>query len=224
MSEAVPNVVPAEPWWKRHVELIVVILLGIVSVATAYASFQSSLYGGHSDDKISQSQVSATAAESLYLEGNQQYVLDSQTVQQLAVLQVAIDAGEPFAQEKFDQLYFIAVSEDLDAAIVAAAELDAANPELWHDPQADEAYQEALFGGYAEEASRSEELRAQGDEFGLRGDTLALYTTLMAITLFLLGIAAVVRRPMIQWVLIGTGGVIFAVTAVLTALIPFVWL
>ncbi|WP_460775444.1 hypothetical protein [Microbacterium sp. GXF7504] len=59
---------------------------------------------------------------------------------------------------------------------------------------------------------------------GLRGDTLGLYTALMAITLFLLGVAAVVRRPLMQWILIGTGTAIFIVTAVLTLTIPFVWL
>ena len=205
-------------------ELIVVILLGVVSVATAYTSFQSSLYGGHSDDKISQSQAAGTSAESLYLEANQQFVLDAQTIQQLAVLQVAIDAGDPLAAAQFDQLYFVAVSEDLDAAIGNAAALDEADPGFWHDPQADEDYQSALFGGYAQESERAQELRVEGDALGLKGDTLGLYTALMAITLFLLGIAAVVRRPLMQWVLIGTGGAIFVVTAALTAMIPFVWL
>jgi len=208
----------------RHVELVVVILLGIVSVATAYTSFQASLYGGQSDDKIAQSQAAGTAAESLYLEGNQQYVLDAQTIQQLAVLEVAIEAGDALAQAQFDQLYFIAVSEDLDAAITAAAALDEAEPDFWHDPQADEDYQFALFSGYQEEKERAEALRIEGDALGLKGDTLGLYTALMAITLFLLGIAAVLRRPLIQWILIGTGGTIFLVTAILTAMIPFVWL
>ncbi len=213
-----------QPWWNRHIELIVVILLGVVSVATAYTSFQSSLYGGHSDDKISQSGTAATSAESLYLEANQQYVSDTQTIQQLALLQVAADAGDTLAQAQFEQLWFMAVSEDLDAAIQAAAALDEAEPEFWHDPQADEEYQAALFDAYAVEKERADALRAEGDALGLRGDTLGLYTALMAITLFLLGVAAVVRRPRMQWVLIGTGTAIFVVTAVLTATIPFVWL
>ena len=72
-----------------------VILLGIVSVATAYTSFQSSLYDGQRADSISLSEAAGTEAESLYLEGNQQYVQDSQTIQQLALLQVAIDGGDP---------------------------------------------------------------------------------------------------------------------------------
>lgn len=124
-----------------------------------------------------------------------------------------VDAGDPIAQAQYDQLYFVAVSEELDAAIQAAAAQDEAEPEFWHNPQSDEAYQPARFGGYAE-----------ADALGLQGDTLGLSTALMAITLFLLGVAAVVRRPMTQWVLIITGTAIFLVTAVLTAMIPFVWL
>ncbi len=224
MPQEASIVVPESRWWNRHVELIVVILLGIVSVATAYTSFQSSLYGGQSDDKIAQSQAAATSAESLYLEGNQQFVRDAQTIQQLALLQVAIDAGESLAQAQYDQLYFIAVSEELDAAIVAAAEQDEAEPDFWHDPQADEEYLGHLFDAYAAEAENAAALRAQGDALGQRGDTLGLYTALLAITLFLLGVAAVVRRPATQWALIGVGGVIFVATVVLTAAIPFVWI
>lgn len=212
------------PWWHRHVELVVVIMLGIVSVATAYTSFQSSLYGGQSADKISQSEASATLAESLYLEGNQQYVQDSQTIQQLSALNIAAQAGDPVASAQYDDLYFIGVSEDLDLAIQNGFALDESDPEFWHDPQADEDYLDSLFGSYRDEADNSDSLRAEGDDLGKQGDRLGLYTALMAITLFLLGIAAVVRRPLMKWILIATGGTIFLVTASLVAGIPFVWI
>ena len=221
MSETVS---PTAPWWQRHVELITVVMLGVVSVATAYTSFQSSLYDGQRSDAVSLSEAAGTLAESLYLEGNQQYVQDSQTIQQLSVLQVAVEAGDPIAQAQYDELYFIAVSEELDAAIQNAAAADDADPDFWHDPQADEDYRDALFGGYAEEAQNSEDLRAEGTEYNKAADTLGLFTAIMAITLFLLGIAAVVRRPLMKWILIATGGTIFVVTAILTATIPFVWL
>ena len=212
------------PWWQRHVELVVVIMLGIVSVATAYTSFQSSLYGGQSADKISQSEASATLAESLYLEGNQQYVQDSQTIQQLSALNIAAANGDAVASAQYDDLYFIGVSEDLDGAIQNAFALDESDPEFWHDPQADEAYLDALFGGYQDEEAYSQDLRAEGNDLGKKGDTLGLYTALMAITLFLLGIAAVVRRPLMKWILVATGGTIFLITAILTAQIPLVWI
>jgi hypothetical protein len=219
------NTASTEPWWRKHVELIVVILLGVVSVSTAYASFQSGLYGGASDDRISQSEAAGTEAESLYLEGNQQFQKDSQTIGQLQQLQAAVDAGDPFAQAQYDALYFIAVSgTDLEPAVQAAAAQDAAEPDFWHDPQVDETYQDTLFGGYGDEKDASDKLRKQGDAIGDQGDQLGFYTALMAITLFLLGIAAVVKRAEMRWVLIAVGMGIFTVTAVLTALIPFVWI
>lgn len=214
---------PTAPWWRRHVELIVVILLGVVATATAYTSFQSGIYGGQSDDKISQSEAAGTEAESLYLEGNQQYVQDTQTLQQLSAYAIAADAGDTTAAAQYDDLYFTSVSEELAAAIDAAVAEDEADPEFWHDPQADEDYQAALFGGYYEQSDNSIALRADGDALGYNGDLLSLYTTLMAVSLFLLGIAAVLKRPLMQWILIATGGAIFLVTAILTAMVPFVW-
>ena len=214
----------ARPWWQRHAELIVVIMLGVVATATAYTSFQSGIYGGQSDDKISQSEAAGTEAESLYLEGNQQYVQDSQTIQQLSAYSIAADAGDTTAAAQYEDLYFIGVSEELDAAIQNAAAEDEAEPEFWHDPQADEDYQAALFGTYAEKSDESVALRTDGDALGYNGDLLSLYTTLMAVSLFLLGIAAVLKRPLLQWVLIATGGAIFLVTSILTAMVPFVGL
>jgi hypothetical protein len=214
-----------EPWWEKHVELIVVILLGVVSVATAYTSFQSGLYGGASDDRISKSEAAGTEAESLYLEGNQQYQKDAQTIAQLQTFAAAAEAGDPYAQAQYDELYFIAVTgTDLEPAVDAAAALDQSEPEFYHDPQADETYQAALFSGYGDEKLKSDDLRAEGDSIGDKGDQLGFYTALMAITLFLLGIAAVVKRARLRWILIAFGMGIFTVTAVLTALIPAVWI
>ncbi|HEX7834564.1 MAG TPA: hypothetical protein VF479_03740, partial [Pseudolysinimonas sp.] len=204
------------------------IFLGIVSVATAYTSFQSGLYGGHSDDKISQSEASGTLAESLYLEGNQQYVQDAQTVLRLAELNIDSQSVDPVVAEdaaaKYDEIYFIGVSEDLDAAIQAAAALDESEPDFYHYPLDEDAYLEAQFGAYDDEKANSDELRAEGDRLSAQGDQLGFYTALMAITLFLLGIAAVVRTLRIRWVLIAIGMSIFVVTAALTATIPFVWI
>ena len=45
----------------------------------------------------------------------------------------------------------------------------------------------------------------------------------MAITLFLLGVAAVVRRPQTQWILVAFGMAIFAAQRS-DRVVPFVWL
>jgi hypothetical protein len=222
-----PDAAPASttriPFFS-DLQLVVVILLGIVSVATAYASFQAALYGGMQASAYSKGGAAQTEAESLYLEANQQYVVDSQTVQQLGLLSVAAEAGDTVAAAQYEELYFVAVSDDLDAAIQNAAELDESEPDFWHDPQADEDYQTALFGAYGEKDAESQQLLDDGDAANSYGDRLTLNTVLMAISLFLLGIAAVLNNRRAQWILIGVGTGIFVIAGVLTAIVPFVWL
>ena len=63
-----------------------------------------------------------------------------------------------------------------------------------------------------------------GDNFNSLSDKLTLYTVLMSISLFLLGIAALVRERRTQLVLVGTGLVISVVSIILTLMVPFVGL
>lgn len=212
-------------WLFGRTELIIVILLGLVSLGTAYASFEASLYGGIQQSSYTKGNNIQTEAESLYLEGNQQFQKDSQTIAQLQQLQAAVEAGDPYAQAQYDELYFISVSgTDLEPAIDAAAAQDEAEPDFWHDPQADEDYQNALFGAYAEKSDEGAALIDTGDEANGLGDRLTLSTVMMAITLFLLGVAAVIRRPRTQIVIAAIGMVIFTGAAIFASTVPFVWL
>jgi hypothetical protein len=216
-------------WLARLVhgdlELIIVLLLGIVSVATAYASFQAALYDSQMAGAYARGQNAQTEAESLYLEANQQYIQDVQTWARLTELTTDMNSADPVLAEaataKFDSIYFVSVNEDFEAAINWSNEQSGAD---YVSPFDSEDYQNALFGAWAEEDDKSENLIAQGDVFNGYGDQLTLNTVLMAITLFLLGVAAVVRRRQTQWILIGFGGSIFVVAAVLTATVPFVGL
>ncbi|WP_322410248.1 hypothetical protein [Microbacterium invictum] len=207
-------------------ELLVVILLGIVSVATAYTSFQSTLYDGLTASSYSQAQNSQTEAESLYLEANQTYVQDVQTWGRLTELSVDMDSPDPVVAEaasaKFDTLQFVLVDEIFDAAITWSDEETTTTGD-YVGPFESEEYFGARFGAWAEEDDRSIALFETAEEYNTFGDRLQLNTVLMAITLFLLGIAAVVKRRRIQWILIGFGMTIFTVAAVLTALVPFAW-
>ena len=200
-----------------RLELITVILLGVVSVVTAWTSFQASLYGGMQASAYSQAQNAQTEAESLYLEANQQYVQDTQTLDRLDEFAIESESSDPAIAElgnaKYEQLYGTSVSAELDAAIQASPD----------DPQSDEEYQAALFGAYAEEDDRSIALSEEGDAANGNGDKLGLSITIMAISLFLLGIAAVVRGDRVKWVLIGISSVIFVAAVVWAAFVPVVW-
>ncbi len=206
----------------NNLELIIAILLGLVSIATAYASFQGSLYGGLSDDSNNLAIAQSTEAESLYLEGNQQFMQDTQIFNDLSVLQVAINAGDAVAQEQYDQLYFQGVSEDFGAAIDRAAAQTEADPDFFYSPLDDEEYQNVLFTPYADKSDEAAATKVKADAQGAQGDLLTLYTVLMAIALFLFGVAALVKESRTRFVLIGTGTVLSAVAIVLTLTIPFV--
>jgi hypothetical protein len=208
-----------------NLELVIAILLGVVSIAVAYASFQAALYGGAGATAYAVGNNLSTEAESLYLEGNQQYAQDNQLWDNLTLLSIDIDgtdpAGAELAQQKYDTLVFQSVSEDFQGAIDRATAENEADPEFYTSPLDDEDYQDALFSGYADTKDQAVAKVEEGDKLGAEGDKLTLYTVLMSISLFLLGVSALVRQTRTQFVLIGTSVAIFAVSAVLALSIPF---
>lgn len=207
-------------------ELIIVILLGVVSVVTAYASFQAALYDSQMAGAYTKGQKEGTAAESLYLEANQQYILDVQNWSQLTLLSVDMESSDPAlassATTKFETLYFQAVGEDLDAAIVWSTEQNEIDPATFTSPFDNEDYMDVMFSPYADSKAVADKLIAEGDEYNSLSDRLTLNTVLMAISLFLLGVAAVVRSRRSQIVLASVATGVFVVAAVLTAAIPYV--
>lgn len=211
----------------EDLQLLIVILLGVVSVATAYVSFEAALYGGQQAAAYSRGGAAQTESESIYLEANQQYMQDAETLTRLSEYQIEMDGADPdvaaAASEKYDQLYFTSVSEDLDAAIAWAQAENEADPSTYTDPQGSEDYQDALFGAWSDADAEAEALLAQGDEANQYSDRLTLNTVLMAIALFLLGIAAVIRNRRAQWILIGVSSGIFVLALGLTVIVPFTW-
>ena len=208
----------------KHIELFVAILLGLVAIVTAYASFQSSLYDGKMTQAYTVGSNLATEAESMYLEGNQQYVQDSQLWQTLTELRLDIANPDPAiseaAQIKYDTIYFQSVSEDFDGAIQRADAENEANPDFYVDPSNDEDYQNSLFSGYSEKHDEGLAKIAEGDQANTFGDKLTLATVIMAVSLFLLGIAAVVSAFRIKLIMGGVAVVIFVVAVVIAATVP----
>lgn len=151
---------------------------------------------------------------------------DVQIWGRLTELSVDMDNPDPViadaASAKFDTLQFVLVDEVFDAAITWSDEETTAAGD-YVGPFESEEYFAARFGAWADEDDRSIALFETAEEYNTFGDRLQLNTVLMAITLFLLGVAAVVKRRRIQWILIGFGMTIFTVAAVLTALVPFAW-
>ena len=228
MTEPATPSTPTRSLFSDNLELIVAILLGLVSIVTAYASFQSALYDGKMTQNYTIGSNKATEAESLYLEGNQQYVQDSQLINQLTDLSIDSESTDPAiaasAQAKYDTIFFQSVSPELESAIQWADAQNEADPELWYSPLDNEDYQDHLFSGYQDLKEEAEAVIKEGDHFNDLSDRLTLNTVLMAIALFLLGVAAVVRANRTKLILGGVAMAIFLTAAVLTAFIPFVGL
>ncbi|CAN5252505.1 hypothetical protein BH09ACT5_BH09ACT5_10200 [soil metagenome] len=209
---------------RKNTEVIIAVLLGIVSIATAYASFQSSLYGGQQAQAYTVGTNLSTEAESMYLEANQQYVQDSQLWQTLTELRLDIANPDPAisaaAQVKYDTIYFQSVSEDFDAAIQRADAENEANPDFYVDPSNDEEYQNTLFSAYSDTKIDADKKIAEGDAANTLGDKLTLATVIMAVSLFLLGIAAVVSAFRVKLIMGGVAIVIFVVAVVIAASVP----
>lgn len=227
-----PAVEPATAQPRRisslfgNVELVIVILLGIVSVTTAYTSFQAALYGSKMDAAYAQSTRLTAEAESAYLEGNQQFVQDSATFARLIELEVEMNAADAgvaqLAAEKHELLSFVSVSDEFAAAIEWADAENAADPEFFTPPQNNDAYLESLFGGWSTLNDEAAAATAAGDEANTNGDRLTLNTVLFAVSLFLLGVGAVLKKRRTQFALISISTAIFVVGIALTASIPFV--
>lgn len=217
---------PFTSWLARHMEIIVVTCLGLVSVATAYTSFQAALYDSQMASAYAVGQTYKTEAESMYLEANQQYVQDAQTLLRLDELNVEVQFGDAatssLAQSKVDAIFTSSVSTTFADAIAAADEANAADPGMYTSAQDDETYLAELFGPYEEKAAAADEKIVAGDNYNGLSDQLTLYTVLMALSLFLLGIAAVLKKFRMQILIVALSMVIFTFSAVLTAMVPFV--
>lgn len=229
MSSDAPAATPQPlTFVRKNVEIIIAVLLGLISIATAYVSFQSALYDGNMTQNYTTGSNLATEAESLYLEGNQQYVQDAQLYDRLTDLQLDALNPDPVlaaaAQEKYDVIYFQSVSEDFGKAIEWADEQNAADPELYYSPLDNEDYLDYLYSGYYDAKEVADATIAKGDEANGLSDRLTLNTVLMALSLFLLGIAALVKKFVVQQILVSVAVVIFVTAAVLTAFIPMLWL
>lgn len=211
---------------KDRLELVIAILLGIVSIGIAYASFQAALHDSEMAAAYQRGTALSAEAESLYLEGNQTYVQDADLWNQLLRLSIEAESSDPAtaenAQTTSEVLAFQAVSEDLAAAIEWADEQNAGDPDTYYSPLESEDYLAALFGGYQETKAQADTAVEEGNEANRLGDRLMLYTVLMSIALFLLGISAVVRQYRVQLILVFSGSAIFVLAAILTAFIPFV--
>jgi hypothetical protein len=217
---------PKQRFLRAHLEFVIALLLGLVSIVTAYASFQATVYNGETAKYYADGTSERTKAESYFVEDNQTFVQDAQLYDQLTALRIDESSGDPqiaaSATTKYDTIYAQSVSDAFDEAIKWAEKQDESDPTAFANPTDYGKYVDDLFADYKDLKAGSINTLARGDTTSGVSDRLTLNTVLMALSLFLLGIAALVRVFRMKITLVSVAVVIFLVAAIATAFIPFV--
>lgn len=181
--------------FSRRFELFVAIFLGLTAVLTAYASWQSALWGGDQATNYTKGNAYIADANQYYNEASQNIAQDTATWNEISGLRIDLAFAESSGNAdeverisyKLNQLMYENVSAD--DALAKAIE--------WADAQ--EGYaspfeMEGFIDGYYTNANTSYNegwaLIDSGAEANRLGDIQGLVTVVLAVVLFMLGIVS----------------------------------
>lgn len=217
-------------------ELLAAILLGVAAIATAVASYESSLYGGKSVENYSKANKIATSAAAERSRAIVEMARDSQVeMDAWRLTKEGDDAGNPAAEarnyEIATYLYTKVMSEPGYKAMGFPPE--ARKEEYPEDDTSEaeekqEAMQESVLEtamdnelagneGYRTQmiaksqslSDEAEKVFKAGQEANEIGDKFQLAAVIFAISLFFGGIVQVFRNDMMRWVILGVGTLLF---------------
>ena len=210
--------------FSRRFELFIAIILGITAVLTAYASWQSALYGGDQAECYTQGNAIIANANQLYNEASQAIAEDSATWNEINSLRVDLAFAESSGntddmarlQYKLDQLMYENVSEELGAAIQWA---DA--QEEYASPFEMEGFVESYYIAGNEEYLKGQAKIEEGTTANQLDDKQGLVTVILAVVLFMLGIVSTFNNMKTKFVVTGISLVALAFGVVMMLSVPF---
>ena len=212
-------------------EIVIVILLGITALLTAWASWIGSLHGG-------EQATAYTTSNNLAAEGNSEYNAGVQKMNQDMILWNDISDMQleiSFAQQEGDELevskisyqLFYKLDENLSERMAEHIGWDyVLTAEQYADPEGtisawlekEEAYKSPFFddeyvAGYFENANalltQSQETLEVGKTANSNGDAFGLVTVIYSIVLFLLGIVGTFKNSVNKTILVAVSAVAF---------------
>ena len=167
-------------------EIYIVAMLGIISVTTAWAGVQSSLHGGASDEAYSVYQLDLSESNNMWITSEVKYRADL-TVWKDKKVRLLVDGVSN------QDIY-----EDIQTSNGSYEFYEHAIPCLVAQNQSQlpdcSSYMDELYVPQAEVWERASESLVVSETEGGRSDRLQVLTALFAISLFMLGIASVVKR------------------------------
>mgnify|MGYP000008443908 FL=1 len=191
-------------------EIYIVAMLGIISMTTAWAGVQSSLHGGASDEAYSVYQLDLSESNNMWITSEVKYRADL-TVWKDKQVRLLIDGVSN------DDIYAdIQTSNGSYEFAVYATPCLIAQPQSYLPDCAP--YMDELYVPQAEVWERASESLVVSETEGGRSDRLQVLTALFAISLFMLGIASVVKRKelLLPLVILATALWVFGCTVLLS--------
>ncbi len=218
----------------RLVEILVVVLLGLTALLTAWASWIGSLHGGNQATNYTLSTNLASEGNSEYNAGSQYLMQDMLLWNEIADLQMDIiySTDEDEIELACTKLYYKMnenLSEDM-AAQIAWTYPDTYDivdtiyewmeyDEAWTSPFFSQDYIDSYYDYAFELLAESEEALAQGKEDNANGDAFGLVTVIYSVSLFLLGMVSTIEDKKNKYALL-----IISVVSVLAATIYMITL
>lgn len=189
-------------------ELTIVLMLGIISVITAWAGVQSSLHDGNSNKSLSAYMGGLGESNNMYLTSELKYRTDMVVwVDKQTILNRGgdINAGYSSGSPELFELAIPCLIENPESQL---AECKSYMDELYLPPQ--KALEDAIKSLDEHKVSN------------IYSDRLQMLTALLAVALFMLGITSVIRQEKLQFVIV-LGAIFIAVFSIATLFsVPFV--
>ena len=187
--------------FSNILEIIIVALLGITAVLTAYASWQSSLYDGNQAASYTQSTSTFGEANSMYNEASQYIAQDMATWNEISDLRTdliyAQDNNDAIEAERLQYKLDVIMYNNVDDHLQGAID--------WADAQTDYASpfdQEGFYETYYTDANamyaQGQAYMDEGSNYNDLGDKQGLVTVIFSVVLFLLGIVSTLKNIKIR--------------------------
>ncbi|MCC6093991.1 MAG: hypothetical protein LIV24_03055 [Eubacterium sp.] len=229
-------------WTKEAIiDLLIVIMLGVTAVTTAWASWIGSLHGGNQATNYAKSNNLASEGNSEYNAAVQQLSYDESLWNDIADMQLTY----VFAKEKDDTdmmeqtahtlLYKMQdnLTEEMAAKIdwntdLSQAEYDdpVGTIDAWLDKDNamtspfDQDFIDSYFDKANELLAESQDVLEQGQKDNSNGDAFGLVSVLYSITLFLLGIAGSFSNRKHKYAIVAISMVSFILGTIYMCTIP----
>lgn len=222
---------------NHMIEIVVVILMGLTALLTAWATWIGSLHGGNQATNYTISNNIASEGNSEYNAGMQMMMQDMLLWNEISDMQIDFF----FAEGQNDELSMEQIANKLYFKMTENLSEEMAQAISWNFPYGDPLTEislwleeenaiispfseEAFFDHYFESANilleESNEVLEQGKKDNSNGDAFGLVTVIYSVSLFLLGMVSTMQNINTKYSMLGIAGVLLMFGLIFMVTIP----